>query len=91
MKRDWLIKTNHTLEEVVPPAGGYELEKLQEMIGGYIQIVPLKVSEITGEQLCAVVNEEGLLRKMPQNDIATMIIGRPIVGDVLICKSKHIK
>lgn len=87
---DWLIKSNHTIDEVDPPSGCYRLEKLQEMVGGYIQILSLPASEITGEGLCAVVNEEGRILKLPQNDIASMIIGEPIVGDVLICKLKNI-
>lgn len=91
MIHDWLIKTNHTVQKIDPPAGGYELEQLQEMVGGYIEIVPIPASFVMGSEMCIVANEEGMIKKLPLNDVASIILGSYILGDVLICKSKNIK
>lgn len=51
------------------------LEKLQELVGGYIEILTLRPG------LVAIFNEEGRLREMPYN---CRVDGVPIVGPVLI-------
>jgi hypothetical protein len=38
-----------------------------------------------------VVNEEGLLRELPYNPMATVLAGRTILGDVLICYRSQIR
>jgi len=62
------------------------LEQLQEAVGGYIERVPVKVN---GKRAWMWVNEEGKLRGLPINDLATATTaasGTPqlIVGDVVI-------
>lgn len=39
----------------------------------------------------ALVDEEGLLRGKPLNEIASLMLGRPIVGDVAIVKDGDLK
>lgn len=81
---DMIIKT--TGETITfPYKKFYELEELQEIVGGYIELVYLPNDEIM------VVNEEGLLYNLPYNPKASNYANRPIVGDVLICKRKHLK
>jgi len=67
------------------------LKDMQDLVGGYIQLVPLSDSEYM------VCNEEGLIKKLPVNDMANEIlqIQNPyyamynvIVGDVFIIKIK---
>lgn len=54
------------------------LEQMQEMVGGYIEIVPsLKEGHVL------IVNEEGLLQNLPLNPAASELAGRPIVGVAL--------
>lgn len=55
-----------------------KLETLQKAVDGYVQIVPLK----NGNNM--IVNEEGLLMKLPVNVLASKIAGYPIVGNVVI-------
>tara|TARA_R110000787_G_scaffold67346_3_gene150925 strand:+ start:309 stop:566 length:258 start_codon:yes stop_codon:yes gene_type:complete len=62
------------------------LERLQEMVGGYIQLLELPD---TGKQM--IVNEEGLLLGLSYNEKATEIYyeenrhkASPILGDVVI-------
>ena len=54
------------------------LEKMQEMVGGYIEMMTL----VDGSQM--IMNEEGNLRDLPENVQASEIAMRRIVGDVLI-------
>jgi hypothetical protein len=42
------------------------LQDMQELVGGYIEIVRLPYLP-TGERFLMIVNEEGLLRGLPQN------------------------
>lgn len=63
----------------------YELEELQKIVGGYIELVNLPYDGVM------VVNEEGLLYNLPYNLKASNYANRPIVGDVLVCKRKHLK
>ena len=73
------IKTNGTLKDL-PDA---ELETLQTAVGGYIEVIHLK----NGQDM--IVNEEGLLHKLPVNLKATRLAGYPIVGDaVLLAKGE---
>lgn len=76
------------------PANGtdFQLEELQRIVGGYIEIVYLNDRQVM------VVNEEGKLNGLPVNSIATAAyqIARQytndfIVGDVLICDKELIK
>jgi len=55
------------------------LKQLQEAVGGYIEIV-------AHEKGLLVCNEEGLLRKLPQNKRFPMF-----VGDVVICSRTEIE
>ena len=58
------------------------LEKMQEIVGGYIEVVYL----FEGDQM--IVNEEGLLHKLDINREASRIAQKLIVGDVIILKGK---
>lgn len=81
---DTIIKaTGETI--TFPHKRFYELEELQKIVGGYIELVYLLNDEVM------VVNEEGLLYNLPYNVKASNYANRPIVGDVLICKRKHLK
>ena len=75
------------------PKEGFSLEELQGIVGGYIDIVPLWPGWVM------VVNDEGLLKDLPLNVVASMLrlpqrylcgLGA-IVGDVLVCPSKLVK
>ena len=60
------------------------LEKLQELVDGYIEIVNVKVK---GNRLLMVIDEEGKLKDKPENDRATMLyraLFDVIVGEAVI-------
>ena len=56
-----------------------DLDFLQEAVGGYIEAVGLSSYEAT-----MYVNEEGLIRGLPMNPLASEIAGQLLVGDVVI-------
>lgn len=66
------------IEDGPPPP----LEVLQKMVGGYVEMLTLE----DGSQL--IVNEEGLLKALPHNLGATLLAGRPIVGEAVLLKGK---
>ena len=63
-------------------------KSIGEAVGGYIEVVhPMGLKE----PFCMVVNEEGLLKKLPLNTIGsfwygTQFHGHPIAGDIVLLK-----
>ena len=90
MSKAKLYKANGTILEVVPANGtDFQLDELQAMVGGYIEIVP------AGEGKIMVLDDEGKLKGKQVNDAATMIFMKAgfydtIVGDVLVCDDEMV-
>lgn len=87
-----IYKTDGTITTVEPKNGtDYSLEELQEIVGGYIEVLPLNEDEIM------VLNEEGKILGLDLNDNATELISEAgmwddfIVGDVLVCKTDEVR
>lgn len=87
-----IYKTDGTIIAVEPKNGtDYSLEELQEIVGGYIEVLPLNDDEIM------VLNEEGKILGLDLNDNATALISEAgmwddfIVGDVLVCKNDEVR
>jgi len=78
--------TNNTLEYIKITGKEVELEQLQNLVEGYIELVPLK-----HKYLLFIVNEEGLLYDMPYNKLANKILGIDVVGNLIICPKKLFK
>ena len=55
------------------------LEEAQQAVNGYVEIIYLT------KKLIMLVNEEGRLYGLPNNPLASAIVGSSIVGDVIIC------
>lgn len=79
------IYTDGRVEEVDQKMN---LQQLQSFVGGYIEMVPSKLSHRS-----LIVNEEGLLKELPHNEKATELV-RPgtlvldwIRGNALLVKS----
>lgn len=73
----WSIKTTDSNIQVLH---NFEpsLKQMQEAVGGYIEFVYLS----NGQAM--VVNEEGLLKRLPLNRIASTLANQDIVGNVLV-------
>lgn len=64
----------------------FTLQELQAEVGGGIEIVNCRY----GENLCMVVNDEGLLENLPVNPYGTILYRGPlgnawIAGDAVLC------
>ena len=57
------------------------LKQLQDAVGGYIELIS---GHSLGGNLAMIVNEEGLLKGLEMNQIASMLAGRIIVGPAVI-------
>ena len=88
-----IIKTNGQILEVQPQNGtDFQLEEMQAIVNGYIEMVPLHNGEIM------IVNEEGKFT-CSENYTATFVAKHYnvitnddyIFGDVLICKDEEIR
>ena len=53
-------------------------ETLRQAVGGYIEIINL------GKGKTLIMNEEGLLHKLPINKNASKLVGFQVVGNVVI-------
>ena len=71
-----LIKTTGEVEvTTVPEENGYQV--LNELCGGWIDYV-------RNEDIVGYVNDEGLLIGLDANVLASVLFGRPLVGDVVV-------
>ena len=75
-----LIKTDGTIVEDIAIDS---LAKQQDLVDGYIEYV-------YKDDKVFIVNEEGLLRSLPINEIATEMYGTILVGDVIVTDSSEI-
>jgi hypothetical protein len=92
-----IIYTDGHEEEVVPANGKYfQLKQLQNIVGGYIELVSLTAPMPNGlenlKDLSMIINEEGKGNSLPINEKATALFQKYygntdfIVGNVLICE-----
>ena len=87
-----IYKTDGSIVNVEPKNGNdFELQELNDIVGGYIEIVHLNDKQIM------VVNEEGKLYGCEYNDKATELMRANImtydyiVGDALVCDTAQVK
>ena len=92
MKNAIVYPSGYTEDLADPGEDGYSLGELQEIVGGYIEIVQATNGRI------AVLDEEGKLKDKELNALATQMAGennlRPgdyLVGTVLFCQPEHVK
>ena len=82
----FIINASGDETEVIPKNGtNFELDELQEAIGGYIELVSLASGKLL------IVDEEGLLKSLPINTKASMLARKPIVGTVIVCEDNQLK
>ena len=83
---NYIIKTDGTIVECNPAdKHGFTLREMQKAVGGYIQ----QVGRYQNKSIWA--DEEGLLKELPLNEIASRFCFRQIVGDVLVCLDNLVK
>ena len=87
-----VIKTTGFIKEIEPENGtDFSLEEMRKIVGGNIEIVSTR----DGKKRI-VVNEDGKMKRLPFNSLATSLytdMRMPhdlIVGDVLVCDVNQI-
>lgn len=56
------------------------LAEAQDLVGGYVTVMRMR----DGRQM--LVDEDGLLKRLPHNEVASALMGFGIVGNVMILK-----
>ena len=85
-----IIYTNGLVQEISPDnKRDFSLEELQRIVHGYIELIHLPKNRLM------IINEEGKLKGLPVNILATREVlshgfNDVIVGDVLICNSDEV-
>ena len=86
--KEWMedVIDNHDMCQVLwqtPPT----LEEAQEIVGGYVEMVELNDLNLffhyDTSLIQLLVDEEGLLKGLPVNNLASRLSGRTIVGSAL--------
>ena len=85
-KEGMVIYPDFRVEIIRPKESKFVLKELQEAVEGYIEYYPTN-----NQKIKIIVNEEGLLMRLPLNKIASHIFGIHAVGNVLIVPSKLIE
>jgi hypothetical protein len=83
-----ILKVDGTRKEMTPDNkdGSLSLEQLQAAVGGYIEVVAVPNSFNT-----LLVDEDGLMKKLPMNVEASKLAQRPIVGNTVLCINQNSK
>ena len=86
-----ILKADGTRTAVEPRNGKtFELVQLQEIVGGLIEIIHLQDGRLM------ILNEEGKLKRLALNRIATALARGTILaydhicGDVLVCEERQL-
>jgi hypothetical protein len=84
--REQAINADGTRRDIAPANGtDYSLAECQAIVGGFIELVHACKGWIL------VVNEEGLLRDLPRNNVASIIAGQQIVGNAMLVRDGSIR
>jgi hypothetical protein len=82
-----LIKATGIIESIIPKNNtDWKLAELQKHVCGLIDIV-----SIPNTEFIAVVNDEGLINGSLFNSVASIMVGHPLFGDVVICLDNMVK
>jgi hypothetical protein len=65
------------------------LKEVQELLGGYVEMLPTTLNMIGIEGDCQMlVNEEGLIHELPHNPVASLLAAQRIVGNLVVLSGK---
>lgn len=99
MNKAKLITADGKIIEVTPKNGtDFQIEELNAFVGGYIEVIYPK----SRMGALMIVNEEGKLRGLPHNELATRMwqegaqagsprMDDPVVGNVLLCHRSQLR
>lgn len=81
VKRDqaMLLKSDNTIELIKPKDKNFSLKEMQGYVGGLIELYPHRI-----DKNIIICNEEGLIKNLPYNNLAKLILGVNLVGNVIV-------
>ena len=85
-RKGWDITPDGERVDMPAPAnadGTFSLEQLQFAVNGLIEEITLAGGKLIPGKVM-LVDEEGVLKQLPFNATATVLCGRPIVGNLAI-------
>lgn len=66
------------------------LKQMQDLVGGYIEPTTLPYLDEQGDYI-AIVNEEGMLNRLPVNHMVYTLFGAYLYGDIIIMKKEYLQ
>lgn len=75
------IKADGANQTVFPAGAKWTLSEMQAKVGGYVELIGR--TELSKGKLM-FADEDGLMKRLPPNEKASVMAGRPIVGDMLV-------
>lgn len=80
-KRDqaMLLKLDYTIELIKPKDKNFSLEEMQGYVERLIELYPHKI-----DNNIIICNKEGLIKNLPYNDLAKLILDVDLVGNVIV-------
>lgn len=85
-KEALLLCPDFQIKIIKPKEDRFSLQELQGLVDGYIEYYPSN-----NKKYAIIVNEEGLLMRLPFNHLSSRIYGIHAVGNVLIVPKKLLK
>lgn len=85
-KEGMIIYPDYRIEAIKPKESKFSLKELQDIVEGYIEYYPTN-----NQKVHIIVNEEGLLMRLPMNKLSSSIFGIHAVGNVLVVPRKLIE
>lgn len=79
-----LIESNNIISYMKIDGVKDRLETLQEMVGGYIEVYPMRDKDFV-----FIVDEEGLIKQKEFNHLAYEIFGIKVVGNLVLVPRKQ--
>lgn len=76
-----MIGTDGSVKEIQLEPG---LKPMQQIVGGYIEMVSLPIGWDRRGLAVLWVNEEGLLKGLPENELASSLAQQRLVGPALL-------
>jgi len=81
LQKNIIIRSDDKIQKFHMPDNNEDrLKAFQTIVNGFIEFVNIPENP----ELVAIVNEEGLLRSLPYNEAASILLDRTIVGDCII-------
>jgi hypothetical protein len=85
-----VVKTDLSIAHITYNKKKPMLKELQQLVGGYIELVDVPYLEDQGEYM-VVVNEEGLIRELPLNYHMQTLFGVQLYGNAIIMRKDFLE